>query len=131
MTPLAKVNNETGNFSYRADFPNPNRLLRHGQTGKMLVNRQLKNALVIPQRATFERLEKRYVFVVDNDDVVHEREIAIAHELEDTYVIKKGLDTNDRIVFEGVRQVVDGQKLVDVEFRKPAEVFAHFKLPAE
>ncbi len=131
VTPLPKGNNETGMFCYRADFPNPDRLLRHGQTGKILVNRTLKNALVLPQRATFERLEKRYVFVVDKDDVVREREIVVAHEMEDVYVIKKGLDANDRIVFEGVRQVVEGQRLEDHVYKKPAEVFSNLKQYAE
>ena len=50
-------------------FPNPDGLLRHGQTGTILIHRTLKNALVIPQRATFELLDKRYVWVVDEDDV--------------------------------------------------------------
>ena len=131
VTPLAKVNNETGNFCYRADFANPDRLLRHGQTGNISVNRTLKNALVIPQRATFERLEKRYVFVVDKDRVAREREILVAHEMEDIFVIKRGLDANEQIVFEGVRQVVDGQKMEGVEYRKPAEALSNLKQPAE
>ena len=69
----AKFNNETGNIPFRADFPNPDGLLRHGQTGTVLIHRTLKNAIVIPQRATFEILDKRYVFVVGKDDVVHQR----------------------------------------------------------
>ena len=67
----AKFNNETGNIPFRADFPNPDRLLRHGQTGTVLIRRILNDALVIPQRATFEVLNKRYVYVVGKDDVVH------------------------------------------------------------
>ena len=63
----AKFNNETGNIPFRADFPNPDRLLRHGQTGTILISRTLKNAVVIPQRATFELLDKRYVYVVGED----------------------------------------------------------------
>ena len=59
------INNETGNIPFRADFQNPDRLLRHGQTGTILIHRTLKNAVVIPQRATFEILDKRYVWVVD------------------------------------------------------------------
>ena len=54
-----KFNNETGNIAFRADFPNPDRVLRHGQTGTVLIHRKLKNAMVIPQRATFEILDKR------------------------------------------------------------------------
>ncbi len=54
VTPMGKFNNETGNIPFRADFPNPDRLLRHGQTGNILIHRTLHNAIVIPQRATFE-----------------------------------------------------------------------------
>ena len=49
----------------------------------------MKNAIVIPQRATFEILDKRYVYVVDEDDVVHQTLITVKHELEDIFVIKK------------------------------------------
>jgi membrane fusion protein (multidrug efflux system) len=61
----ADFNNETGTVPFRADFPNPDRLLRHGQTGTVLISRVQDNAIVIPQRATFEVLAKRYVYVVD------------------------------------------------------------------
>jgi membrane fusion protein (multidrug efflux system) len=126
----AKFNNETGNIPFRADFPNPDGLLRHGQTGNVLIHRTLKNAMVIPQRATFEILDKRYVYVVDQDDVVHQREIVIQHEMDDIFVIQKGLDVNDKIVLEGVRQVHDGEK-VEYEFRKPEEALANQKHHAE
>ncbi|MFO0948983.1 MAG: efflux RND transporter periplasmic adaptor subunit [Planctomycetota bacterium] len=86
----AKFNNETGNIAFRADFPNTEGLLRHGQTGNVLIHRPLHNATVIPQRATFETLDKRYVYVVDKDNVVHQREIAIQNELDDIFVIKSG-----------------------------------------
>ena len=126
----AEFNNETGNIPFRADFPNPDGLLRHGQTGTVLIHRTLKNAIVIPQRATFEILDKRYVYVVGKDDVVHQREIVIQNELDDIFVIKKGLDVNDKIVLEGIRQVRDGEK-VEYEFRKPEEVLANQKHHAE
>jgi membrane fusion protein, multidrug efflux system len=113
----AKFNNETRNIPFRADFENPDGLLRHGQTGKVLIHRTLKNALVIPQRAVFAILDKRYVYVVDKDGVAHQREIVVQNESEDIFVIKKGLDVNDRIVLEGVRQVRDGEK-VEYEFRR-------------
>jgi len=117
----AKFNNETGNIAFRADFPNPHGLLRHGQTGTIWIHRTLKNALVIPQRATFELLDKRYVWVVGEDDVAHQRLITIKHELEDTFVINSGLDGRDKIVLEGIRQVRDGEK-VEYEFRPMEEV---------
>ena len=126
----ADFNNETGNIPFRADFPNPDRLLRHGQTGTIVVSRVQHDAVVIPQRATFEVLNKLYVFVVDKDDVAHQREIVVQNELDDIYVIEKGLGTSDKIVLEGIRQVRDGEK-VEYEDRKPEEVAAHLKYHAE
>lgn len=126
----AKFNNETGNIPFRADFPNPERLLRHGQTGSVLIHQTLNNAIVIPQRATFEILDKRYVYVIGEDHLVHQREIIVQHELEDIFVIKSGLKEEDKIVLEGVRQVRDGEH-VEYEFLPPEEALAHQKHHAE
>jgi len=126
----AQFNNENGNIPFRADFPNPDRVLRHGMTGNVLIHRTLHNAVVIPQRATFQILDKRYVYVVDKDDVVHQREIRVQNELEDIFVIQSGLGVDDRFVYEGIRQVRDGEK-VECEFRPPEKVLANQKYHAE
>ncbi|HEY1598804.1 MAG TPA: efflux RND transporter periplasmic adaptor subunit [Pirellulales bacterium] len=107
----ADFNDETGAIPYRADFPNPNRLLRHGQSGTVLIHRVLKDAIVIPQRATFEVLNKRYVFVVDKDNVAHQREIGIQNEVDDIFVINTGVGVDDKIVVDGIRRVRDGEKV--------------------
>jgi len=126
----AKFNNETGNIAFRADFPNPERLLRHGQTGNVLIKRVLKDALVIPQRATFETLDKQYVYVVDKEGVVRQRDIVVKHDMEDIFVISKGLDVHDKIILEGVKQVHDGEK-VEFEFMEPEKALANAKYHAE
>lgn len=126
----ADFNNTTGNIAFRADFPNPNHLLRHGQTGTVVLSHVEKDAVVIPQRATFEILAKRYAFVVDEEGVVHQREIEIQTELEDVYVIKEGVGVNDKIILEGIRQVRDGEK-VEFEFMPPQEALDHLKYKAE
>jgi membrane fusion protein (multidrug efflux system) len=125
-----KFNNQTGNIAFRADFPNPDKLLRHGQTGTVLISRVQHDAVVIPQRATFEVLDKRYVYVVDKDDVARQREIKVQNELEDIYVIKSGVGVDDLIVLEGARQIRDGDK-VEYEDRNPEEVAANYKNHAE
>ena len=126
----ADFNNENGNIKFRADFPNPDGLLRHGQTGTIKIRRPLKNALVIPQRATFELLDKRYVWVIDENDVAHQTLITVKHELEDIFVIDSGLDVKDKIVLEGVREVEEGEK-VEYEFRAPEEALKNQKFHAE
>lgn len=126
----AKFNNETGNIPFRADFPNPEGLLRHGQTGNVLIRRIIPRATVIPQRATFEILEKRYVFVVDSKNTVHQREVQILMEQDDVFVIKGGLNETDRIIIDGVRQVRDSETR-ECEHRPASEVSAHLKHRAE
>ena len=131
LTIESEFNKETGNIEFRADFSNPEGLLRHGQTGTLLIKQKLSGALVIPQQATFEILDRRYVFVVDKDGVAHQREITVARELEDIYVISNGLKAGERFVLEGVRQVHDGERLKRTETRPPKEAVKNLKLHAE
>jgi membrane fusion protein, multidrug efflux system len=126
----ADFNNENGNIKFRADYPNPGILLRHGQTGTIKIRKPLSNALLIPQRATFERLDKRYVWVVGEDHVAHQSLITTTHELEDIFVVGSGLKASDKIVLEGVREVEEGAK-VEYEFRKPEESLKNQKYHAE
>jgi membrane fusion protein (multidrug efflux system) len=126
-----EFNRETGNIPFRADFPNPNGLLRHGQTGNIVIHKTLRNALIIPQRATFEILDKVYVFVLGEDGAAHQREIKIEHELDDLFVIKSGVTNQDQIILEGVQLVRDGQKIETPQYRKPEDALKHLKFHAE
>ncbi len=126
----ADFNNETGNIAFRATFPNPNRLLRHGETGNILVTVPMKNALLIPQKATFEVLEKKYVYVVDKDNKIRSREIQIEAELPHIFVVKSGLKADDKILLEGLRQVKENEKIHST-FVKPDSVISNLSLYAE
>lgn len=126
----ADFNNETGNLAFRATFSNPNGLLRHGETGKILMTVPLKNALLIPQKATFEVLDKKFVFVVDEKNVVHTRAITVAAELPQIYAIGEGLNEQDRVLVDGLRKVRDGSS-IEVDFKQAAEVLAQLEVPAE
>ena len=126
----ADFNNETGNIAFRATFPNPQGLLRHGETGNILMAVPLKDVLIIPQKATFEILEKKYVFVLDDNNVVRSREIMITAEMEDLYVVGDGLSEKDKILLEGLRKVRDNDKIT-YDYHEPRAVFANLKLYAE
>lgn len=126
----ADFNNETGNIAFRATFPNPKRLLRHGETGTVIISDKLPNALIIPQKATFEILDKIYVFVIDENNVVKSREIKISAELPHLFVIESGLTENDIILLEGLRKVRNNDK-ISVQFQKPDSVISHLDLYAE
>ena len=126
----ADFNNETGNIAFRATFPNPKGLLRHGETGNILVKLPLKNALIIPQKATFEVLEKKYVYVLDKNNVIRSREITIEAELPNIFVVKSGLTKDDKILLEGLRQVKENEK-IHSKFVKPDSVISNLNLYAE
>lgn len=125
-----EFDNETGNIAFRAKFPNSNKLLRNGQTGKIRMTLPLQNALIIPQKATYEIQDQKYVFVVDKNGVVKSRNIKVAYELPDLYVIASGISGEDKILLEGVQKVKDDQK-VQVKFQDPKKVLQSLKLKAE
>ncbi len=121
---------ETGNIAFRARFPNGEKLLKNGETGKVLMTIPLKNALIIPQKASYEIQDKKYVFVVDKNGVVKSRPITIKGAMADLFVIESGLEAEDRILLEGVQKVKDDDKIT-YEYKAPREVMASLKLKAD
>lgn len=126
----ADFNNETGNIAFRATFPNSNGLLRHGETGNVVMTIPVKGALLIPQKATFEVLDKKYVYALDKDNVLHSREITIGAELPHIYAIVDGLEESDRILLEGLRLVREEDE-IDPEFMEPKTALSNLELYAE
>lgn len=107
-----EIDKNTGNIAFRARFSNPEQLLKHGATGKVLLNSELKNVLVIPQKSTFEIQDKIYVFVVDKNDMVSMKNIGVGLRLPHLYVVESGLTQGDRIIYEGIQKVKEGDKVI-------------------
>ncbi|MDR6560677.1 MULTISPECIES: efflux RND transporter periplasmic adaptor subunit [unclassified Arcicella] len=102
----------TGSIAFRARFANPERILRHGSSGKVRINNNVKSALVIPQKSTFEIQDKIFVYVLDKDNKVQTRSIVPRLRIPHLYVIETGLTTSDRIIYEGIQNVKDGMKII-------------------
>lgn len=113
--------NTSGNVQFRALFENPDRVLRHGQTGTILMTVPYPNAMLIPQKATFEIMDKIYLYVVDKEEKVEQRLIHIEAELPHMFIVKAGLNDGDRILLEGMRKVNPGEKVM-IDLRPPREV---------
>ena len=126
----SEFNSETGNIAFRAKFPNPDRLLKHGETGKVEMTVPLHDALVIPQKATYEIQDKIYVFLVNGNNVVKSRNITISAGMPDLYVVASGLSPTDKILLEGVQKVKENDK-IQPQFIAPADAISHLKLYAE
>lgn len=125
-----EFDNETGNIAFRAKFPNPDRLLRNGETGKVQMTLPLKNALIIPQKATYEIQDQKYVFVIDKNGVAKSKNIKVAYELPDLYVVGAGLSEGDQVLLEGVQKVKDDQK-IKTKPQDPKKVLQSLRLKAE
>ena len=121
-----QFNNETGNIAFRAKFPNPEFLLKHGETGKVQMTVPVKNALIIPQKATYDLQDKIYVYVLDKNNVVKSRSITIKNVLPDLYIVD-GLSENDKILLEGVQTVKEDDK-IEYKYVEPKNVIAGLQL---
>ncbi|MHB1081932.1 MAG: efflux RND transporter periplasmic adaptor subunit [Prosthecobacter sp.] len=115
------ISKSTGNIAFRASFPNPNHLLKHGSSGKVIVQSELKNVLVIPQKCTFEVQHKTCVYMLNADNSVQLRSIDTKLRLPNHYVIDSGLLPTDRIIFEGIQVVKEGD-VIAPDFKALADV---------
>lgn len=106
-----EIDKATGNVAFRARFKNPELMLKHGASGKIQVREELKKALVIPQKSTFEIQDKIYVFIVDSSNTIKVRNVIPKLRLTHLYVVESGLNTEDRVLFEGIQQVKEGSKI--------------------
>ncbi|MFT3749639.1 MAG: efflux RND transporter periplasmic adaptor subunit [Agriterribacter sp.] len=101
----------TGSIAFRARFDNPSKLLRHGATGKVRITSYAKDALIIPQKSVFEIQDKNYVFVVGSDSVVTMKTVIPETRLSKYYIIKDGLNSGDRILYEGIQSIKEGMRI--------------------
>jgi RND family efflux transporter MFP subunit len=102
----------TGNIAFRARFNNPLGVLKHGSNGKIILTKNLKDALVIPQKSTFEIQDQLYVYVLQADSSVQQVSIEVAYTLQDIYVVEKGITSKDWIVYEGLQGIRPGDKII-------------------
>jgi multidrug efflux system membrane fusion protein len=110
-TAESEFNPNTGSIALRARFPNPDRLLKHGASGKIRLTSQLPSALLLPQKAVFEIQDQNYVYVVDQNGTVHTRSFTPQTRLGDFYVVKEGLKPGERVVYEGAPELHDKQQI--------------------
>ena len=102
----------TGSISFRARFPNPNSILKHGATGKIRLSNTVTDAIMIPQKAVFEIQDKNFVFVVDSTNQVRMRNFIPKTRFSHYYIVESGLKSGEKIVFEGIQEIRDGMHII-------------------
>lgn len=103
--------NTTGTIAFRALFPNPDKILKHGASGKVRLLTTLKDAVIVPQKATFEIQDKTYVYVVSNSNEVKMQSITPLMRFSHFYIVEEGVQSGDMVVYEGLQNVREGMKI--------------------
>lgn len=113
---LGQINRSTGSITLRAKFPNPDAILRLGNTGKVIIEQVYPDVLLIPQEATISIQDKVFVFVLDQNNIAERREITIDGTSDKHYIVSnQTLSEKDRIVLSGLDKVTDGIKINPIE----------------
>jgi RND family efflux transporter MFP subunit len=106
-----EFDNATGSIAFRARFPNPDKVLKHGSTGKIRLKRSVQSALVIPQKSTFEIQDRMFVYVVDKNNIAHMRSITPQLRIPHLYILASGVTANDKFIYEGIQDVREGEEI--------------------
>lgn len=104
-----EFDSSTGSISLRADFPNPQSILRTGNTGKIIIPRTLRNVLLVPVLATLDVQNKVQVIRLKQDNTAERISINVGHKQGDFYVVNSGLNPGDKIVIQSLATVQDGE----------------------
>ncbi|MBX2946897.1 MAG: efflux RND transporter periplasmic adaptor subunit [Cyclobacteriaceae bacterium] len=98
----------TGAIAVRAKFQNPNRLLKHGSTGKIRLQDTRNGALLLPQKSGIEIQDKNYVYLLNANQTLGLKSFVPIGRLGDFYVVGSGLTESDQFVYEGIQNVREG-----------------------
>lgn len=119
------IEQSTGSVSMRAAFPNAKNILRSGGTGNVIFPYVMENVMLIPQTSTIEIQDKKFVYVLQQDNTIKNTEIQISPlDNGQQYIVTGGLKPGDKIVIEGVQNLKDGQQIKPIT---PAEKTAKFE----
>ena len=105
------IDPNTGSLQMKGVFPNPDALLRSGGTGTIRIPTIYKNAIIVPQKATYDIQDKKMIFTVDSTNTVHATNIKVLNNTSDNFIVASGLSEGDRIVLDGVGKIKDGDKI--------------------
>lgn len=119
------IDQSTGSVTMRALFPNKEHVLRSGGTANVLIPYNMENVISVPQAATVEIQDKKFVYVLQPDNTVKNTEISIFNlDNGKDYLVTSGLNSGDKIVIEGVHALKDGQTVQPIT---PAQKEANYQ----
>lgn len=107
----SEIDENTGSIAFRADFPNPKHILRHGASANILIPQSSMKVILVPQKSVMEIQDKYYVYVLDAQNIAHMKAFKPLNRIQDYYIVTEDLQANERIVFEGIQNLREGEKI--------------------
>jgi len=109
------IDSSTGSVSMIAQFPNPERLLKSGGSGAIVVSHDNHAAIVVPQSCVSEVQDKHFLYLVGADNKVKYTEIKVDPQNDgNNYVVVEGLKVGDKYVSKGITKLSDGMEIVPI-----------------
>jgi membrane fusion protein (multidrug efflux system) len=115
QTSTGQINQNTGTITIRAAFNNPNEILTNGNSGKIRFPIEYKDAIVVPQSATFEQQKDILIYTIDKDNNVKSTLIKVEGVVGNLYVVESGLKEGDKIIVSGIGKLRNGMTISPLE----------------
>jgi membrane fusion protein (multidrug efflux system) len=111
QTSSGQINQKTGTVSFRAIFDNPNQLITNGNSGTIQVPVIYENAIVVPQKSTYEQQGNIMIFKLTKDNTVTTSIIKVKAAVNNLYVVESGVNLDDQIIVSGVGKLRNGMAI--------------------
>ncbi len=109
------IDQATGSVQLKAHFPNPEKLLKSGGSGTIIVPRSSTSAIVVPQSVVMEVQNKKFIYTVGKDKKVKYTEIKVNPQDDgNNYIVTEGLKEGDQYVTNGITKLTDGMEIVPI-----------------
>ena len=109
------IDRSTGSVQVKAQFPNPEKLLKSGGSGSIIIPRSADAAIVIPQRVVMEVQNKKFVYVLKDSNKVAYTEITVDPQNDGmNYIVTSGLKVGDKYVTNGITKLTDKMEIVPI-----------------
>jgi membrane fusion protein (multidrug efflux system) len=109
------IDKTTGSVQVKAHFPNPEKLLKSGGSGSIIIPRSADAAIVIPQRVVMEVQNKKFVYLLKDSNKVAYTEITVDPQNDgQNYIVTSGLKVGDKYVTNGITKLTDNMEIVPI-----------------
>jgi len=106
------IDQKTGTIQVRAQFPNPEKVLRPGQFGRVrAVTEEIRDAILVPQTAVQELQGAKTVLVVGDGDKVAQRTVTLREPYQQFFIVSAGLKPGERVIVEGIQKARPGMQV--------------------